>query len=81
MLNQCPDLGPILHDVREVSGYLWERGWAERNAGNLSIDVTELVAPLADRVAQDATRWCLPPGRFPHTCGRRSSRAHRGCAL
>jgi len=24
----------------EVAGHLWERGWAERNAGNFSIDVT-----------------------------------------
>jgi rhamnulose-1-phosphate aldolase len=27
----------------EVGSTLWMRGWAERNAGNLSVDVTELV--------------------------------------
>ena len=34
---------PILEDVVEIAGYLWERGWAERSAGNLSMDVTDLV--------------------------------------
>jgi rhamnulose-1-phosphate aldolase len=29
-----------LDAVRRVAGYLWDKGWAERNAGNLSIDVT-----------------------------------------
>lgn len=28
--------------VRDVANYLWERGWAERNAGNISIDLTGL---------------------------------------
>jgi rhamnulose-1-phosphate aldolase len=27
-----------------VAKYLWERGWAERNAGNISADITELVS-------------------------------------
>lgn len=30
-----------LEAVREVAGFLWERGWAERNAGNCSLDVTD----------------------------------------
>jgi rhamnulose-1-phosphate aldolase len=28
--------------VSQVSGYLWQRGWAERNAGNISLDLTGL---------------------------------------
>lgn len=32
-----------LGSVAEVARLLWERGWAERNAGNLSIDVTDVV--------------------------------------
>ena len=27
--------------VSEVAGYLWEREWAERNAGNISVNLTE----------------------------------------
>ena len=30
----------ILDDISEVAQYLWERGWAERNAGNISVNVT-----------------------------------------
>jgi len=29
--------------VAEVAGYLWEKGWAERNGGNISVDVTHLI--------------------------------------
>jgi rhamnulose-1-phosphate aldolase len=43
LVSKCPGLEPILKDVLAVSGYLWERGWAERNAGNLSVDVTDLI--------------------------------------
>jgi rhamnulose-1-phosphate aldolase len=27
-------------EIAEVAGYLWDRGWAERNAGNISVDIT-----------------------------------------
>ncbi len=29
--------------IKEVAGYLWEKGWAERNGGNISADLTGLV--------------------------------------
>jgi rhamnulose-1-phosphate aldolase len=29
--------------VSEIAGYLWQRGWCERNAGNISIDLTGLI--------------------------------------
>ena len=30
--------------MAEVARYLWERGWAERNAGNISVNITDLVS-------------------------------------
>ncbi len=33
----------VLDEVVEIAGYLWDRGWAERNTGNLSVDVTDLM--------------------------------------
>jgi rhamnulose-1-phosphate aldolase len=27
--------------IAEVAGYLWEKGWAERNGGNISVNITE----------------------------------------
>ena len=29
--------------MAEVAGYLWQKGWAERNGGNITVNVTELV--------------------------------------
>ena len=29
--------------IAEVAGYLWEKGWAERNGGNISVNVTNLL--------------------------------------
>lgn len=40
-------------EVAEVAGYLWERGWAERNGGNISVNVTELCA----ETAANCLRW------------------------
>jgi len=35
----------VLNDLAEIAGYLWERGWAERNAGNISINITSHYSP------------------------------------
>lgn len=37
-------LAGVLEEIRETAGWLWARGWAERNAGNVSVDVTDLLA-------------------------------------
>ena len=38
---------PLLHQqidqVAEVAGYLWQKGWAERNGGNITINITDNV--------------------------------------
>jgi rhamnulose-1-phosphate aldolase len=36
-------LKKIVADMAEVAGYLWQKGWAARNGGNISVDVTESV--------------------------------------
>jgi len=33
----------ILEEISEIAGYLWQRGWAERNAGNFSVNITNLI--------------------------------------
>lgn len=33
----------ILFEVGEIADYLWQRGWAERNAGNISVNINHLV--------------------------------------
>ena len=29
--------------IAEVAGYLWTKGWAERNGGNISVNLTDLM--------------------------------------
>jgi rhamnulose-1-phosphate aldolase len=44
-LYQNPEIRKLLDEIAEVAGYLWERGWAERNAGNISVNVTGFFTP------------------------------------
>jgi rhamnulose-1-phosphate aldolase len=38
----------IVAGVQETARYLWEKGWAERNAGNISVNVTQQVGDAGD---------------------------------
>ncbi|MBI5117859.1 rhamnulose-1-phosphate aldolase [Candidatus Poribacteria bacterium] len=59
LITTCPELKPVLEELFLVSGYLWEKGWAERNAGNLSVDVTEIVSDSGIEQAR-TTQRALP---------------------
>ena len=43
ILTGRPQLKKALDSVSEVTGYLWQKGWAERNGGNLTLNITEYV--------------------------------------
>ena len=43
ILDNRPGLAKQVMDVAEVAGYLWQKGWAERNGGNITVNVTEHV--------------------------------------
>lgn len=43
-LLQQDELRTIVERVAEVAKYLWENRWAERNAGNISVNVTSLIS-------------------------------------
>lgn len=43
ILENRPALIARVAEVAEVAGYLWQKGWAERNGGNITINITELV--------------------------------------
>jgi rhamnulose-1-phosphate aldolase len=34
-----------INRIAEVAGYLWEKGWAERNGGNISVNLTDSLTP------------------------------------
>ncbi len=67
LLAACPALVPWVDQAMELSGYLWTKGWAERNAGNLSIDVTDLVAAAAGCAAGERREL---PFAYPRLAGR-----------
>lgn len=52
ILTNRPELAAEVEKVAETAGYLWQKGWAERNGGNITINITEYV--------DDAVRQ-LPP--------------------
>ncbi len=36
-------LKSLINEISSVAGYLWEKGWAEKNAGNISFNLTDKV--------------------------------------
>lgn len=67
MLRESPGFWRVLASLAETAGLLWEKGWAERNAGNLSYDVSDVVPPQ-EASSPEAIRL---PGAFPELGGCR----------
>ena len=43
ILEGREQLKAVVYQIAEVTGYLWQKGWAERNGGNITVNVTDLV--------------------------------------
>ena len=43
VLDGRPALKKEVDKIAEVAGYLWQNGWAERNGGNITVNITDLV--------------------------------------
>lgn len=43
ILDNRPKLAYEVNQVAEVAGYLWQKGWAERNGGNITVNITEFI--------------------------------------
>ena len=41
ILEGRPELKAVIEQIAEVTGYLWQKGWAERNGGNITVNGTE----------------------------------------
>ena len=61
ILCDRPLLSQQIDQVAEVAGYLWQKGWAERNGGNITINITDFI--------DDAMR-ALPALTEPRTIGQ-----------
>ena len=40
ILKGNPELQHEIDKIAEVAGYLWQNGWAERNGGNITVNIT-----------------------------------------
>jgi rhamnulose-1-phosphate aldolase len=43
IIDNRPQLSKDINEVAEVAGYLWQKGWAERNGGNITVNITRWV--------------------------------------
>lgn len=50
-LKNNKPLKTLVKEVSDVAGYLWQRGWAERNAGNISVNISDLIPAESDEMA------------------------------
>lgn len=41
ILNNRPELENQISEIAEVAGFLWQKGWAERNGGNITVNITD----------------------------------------
>jgi rhamnulose-1-phosphate aldolase len=68
LVADSPALIPWLEKTTEVAAYLWEKGWAERNAGNLSVDVTDWIqhpaVPEPGRIQPLEQSYAMLAGRY-----------------
>ncbi|MDR1886859.1 MAG: rhamnulose-1-phosphate aldolase [Prevotellaceae bacterium] len=68
ILDNRPLLARQVADVAEVAGYLWQKGWAERNGGNITVNITDLVDEEIRNM--QAISDLVPIGRMlPHLKG------------
>ena len=71
ILENRPELKYSIEQVAEVAGYLWQKGWAERNGGNIVVNVTDqLNSQLPTPNSQLSTLNSFPIGTtLPHLKG------------
>jgi rhamnulose-1-phosphate aldolase len=43
LIDNNHSLKDVIFEVAEIAEYLWQRGWAERNAGNISVNITGMI--------------------------------------
>jgi len=51
---------PIMDEIAGVSKLMSVKGWAERNAGNISVNITNLADTKTQDVMKEAVRYSLP---------------------
>ena len=68
VLDNRPALSAAVWQVAEAAGYLWEKGWAERNGGNITVNITEHVDELMREMPAISDRKAIG-ATLPHLKG------------
>ncbi len=61
-------LAPAIAELADTAQHLWDKGWAERNGGNISVEVTEALASVVGGRHQEPFRHHAVP--HPELAGR-----------
>jgi rhamnulose-1-phosphate aldolase len=69
LIKQNPALENRILEVAEIAQYLWEKGWAEHNAGNISVNVHDLVAEIINETSGDFPTYRLE-NLYPGLAGK-----------
>lgn len=77
LISACPALVSHMEKTTEVAGYLWEKGWAEGNGGNLSVDVTDCLS--GERTSSDLGPPRKLESPYPDLSGRSFLVTGAGC--
>lgn len=56
IIDKNSKLAAVIKDVAAVAGYIWQKGWGERNGGNITVDITN----LAQAEWADYSALCAP---------------------
>lgn len=57
ILDNSPALAAEIDKVAEVAGYLWQKGWAERNGGNITVNITAHIDDAIRRMPAISERF------------------------
>ncbi|MFA7115781.1 MAG: rhamnulose-1-phosphate aldolase [Bacteroidales bacterium] len=54
----------MMNQLEEIAGYLWQKGWAERNGGNISINLTRVEKAHPDKAFFNKSEFIVKPEVF-----------------
>ena len=58
----------IVAEFAKIAKYLWDKGWAEKNAGNISVNISRIIDP-ATTLFKRSSYFSLP-SIYPHLAGQ-----------
>ncbi len=59
ILNSGTKIEQIVDNISDVAAMLWQRGWSERNAGNITVNITDLISARAGIIPEEYPKYKL----------------------